>query len=450
MDVVTGIAWLILILSVLVIAHEWGHFIVAKLFKMRVDEFSLFFGPPLLQLGKWHDTEYNIRSFPLGGYVKIAGMEADDISGGRPILEAIRSPQQEHQSMDDILRKLKSDTMNDVNVENIGAELRDRVRNSIGEDGLLTSEARKDFQALRLSPQVNADEMKFLDMALSSDEHLRDKGLYSNKPLYQRALVIFAGPFMSCFFGYLLFVFMGMTLGMPSMSRSTNQIQVIPNGAAEMAGLRTGDRIIAIDGKPTPNGTALKNIIHNAPNHPMRFRIDREGHVFDVLMKPKPFTFTDVVNGVKVKKTIGLIGVYPNPVFVRVGLIESIRGGTIGTINTIYELLTGLFSKNVKNNVGGPIMIGEMTISLQRLGVARLVEMGGMLSLSLGVMNLLPIPILDGGHLLLLGIEKIRRRKLSAKEIYRAQMVGLGLLGILICMVMYNDLIRTISGKGFQ
>lgn len=450
MDVVTGIAWLILILSVLVIAHEWGHFIVAKMFRMRVDEFSLFFGPPLAHLGIWHDTEYTIRSFPLGGYVKIAGMEADDISGGRPILEAIRSPQQDHQSMDDILRKLTSDTMNDVKVENIGAELRDQVRNSIGDDGLLKPESREDFRILRSSPQLNADEMKFVEIVLASDERLQDKGLYSNKPLYQRALVIFAGPFMSLFFGYILLVFMGMSLGMPSMTLSTNQIQVLPNGAAEMAGLHTGDRILAIDGKPTPDGDALKSIIHNAPNRPMRFRIDREGRVFDVLMKPKPFTYTEIINGAKVRKTIGLIGVLPNPVFVREGLIASVRDGTIGTYSTIYQLLTGLFSKNVKNNVGGPIMIGEMTISLQRLGIARLVEMGGMLSLSLGVMNLLPIPILDGGHLLLLGIEKIRRRKLSAKEIYRAQMVGLSLLGILICMVMYNDLIRTISGKGFQ
>ena len=76
--------------------------------------------------------------------------------------------------------------------------------------------------------------------------------------------------------------------------------------------------------------------------------------------------------------------------------------------------------------------------------------MAAMFSLSLGIMNLLPIPILDGGHLLLLAIEKIRCRKLSPREVYRAQMVGLGLLALIVCFVMYNDVVRTLYGKGFQ
>src|SRR5690349_18538278 len=92
-DLVKGILYLLVVLSILVIVHEWGHYIVAKLFKMRVEEFSLFFGPPLIRLGKRGDTEYYIRSIPAGGFVRIAGMEPDDISGGRPILESIRNPQ---------------------------------------------------------------------------------------------------------------------------------------------------------------------------------------------------------------------------------------------------------------------------------------------------------------------------------------------------------------------
>src|ERR1700694_379727 len=88
MDLIKGIAYLLVILSVLVVVHEWGHFIVAKFFKMRVEEFSLFFGKVLIRLGVRNGTEYNIRSIPAGGFVRIAGMEADDISGGRPILHA--------------------------------------------------------------------------------------------------------------------------------------------------------------------------------------------------------------------------------------------------------------------------------------------------------------------------------------------------------------------------
>src|SRR5438105_3659674 len=107
LDTVTGIAYLLIILSVLVIVHEWGHFIVAKLFKMRVEEFALFFGPVLLRLGKRGDTEYNLRSIPVGGFVRIAGMDPDDVSGGRPILEAIRNPQfHDSDPLDNVIRQL--------------------------------------------------------------------------------------------------------------------------------------------------------------------------------------------------------------------------------------------------------------------------------------------------------------------------------------------------------
>src|SRR5512138_2636292 len=110
-DSVLTLIYLLVILSVLVVAHEWGHFIAARMFRMRVEEFSLFFGPRLLRLGKRGDTEYNIRSIPLGGFVRIAGMEPDDISGGRPILEAVRNPRfAETGGVADVVRDLDRDT----------------------------------------------------------------------------------------------------------------------------------------------------------------------------------------------------------------------------------------------------------------------------------------------------------------------------------------------------
>jgi regulator of sigma E protease len=450
MDIVTGILWLLLILSVLVVAHEWGHFIIAKLFRMRVEEFSLFFGPILVHLGTRNETEYNIRSIPLGGFVKIAGMEADDISGGRPILEAIRNPASRDDDLDSMLKRLKLDTMANIKAENISPEFRNTLRNAIDENGQLTESGSQELHTMRSASKLNSDEIMLLDMALNADRKTRDTGLYSNKPLYQRALVIFAGPFMSLFFGYLLFCFMGVTLGLPSPDHSTNQVQVIPGGAAQKAGMLTGDRILSINGVLTPDGEALKNIIHNAPGKPLTLLLNREGHDLTMVITPRLQTVTiHLKTGVQTLH-IGLIGVMPNPIMVRSDLKDSLVKGTIGTYNTVIQLVESIFSKEVKENVGGPIAMGQMSIALQRLGAARMIEMAGMLSLSLGVMNLLPIPILDGGHLMLLGIEKLRRRKLTPREIYRAQMVGLGLLGLIICMVMYNDLLRTFSGHGFQ
>src|SRR5262249_4437052 len=217
METIRGIAYLIIILSVLVIVHEWGHYIVAKLFKMRVEEFSLFFGKILVRLGVRHGTEYNIRALPIGGFVRIAGMEADDISGGRPILEAIREPNLAgDQGMDDVLRELDNDTMAGLDPAKIGQPVRDLVHSAISTDGTLTDSGRDDLKAMRQSPRVNEDEQKLLDIVLTADSRANDPGLYSKKPIYQRALVIFAGPFMSLFFGYFLFCVMGMTIGLPS------------------------------------------------------------------------------------------------------------------------------------------------------------------------------------------------------------------------------------------
>src|SRR2546430_1748530 len=159
LDWITGIAYLLVILSILVIAHEWGHFAMAKLCGMRVEEFALFFGKRLVRLGKRGDTEYNIRSIPLGGFVKIAGMDPDDISGGRPILEALRHPP--HGTGDplhDAIEQLDSDSLAEITASNISTEVRSLIQSSIDPGGTLTENGRADLEMKQASPQVNDDE----------------------------------------------------------------------------------------------------------------------------------------------------------------------------------------------------------------------------------------------------------------------------------------------------
>jgi regulator of sigma E protease len=448
MDVVKGIISLLAILSILVLVHEWGHFIVAKLFRMRVEDFSLFFGPVIWRIGKRGDTEYNIRAIPLGGFVRIAGMEPDDISGGKPILEAIRHPSFTQQdTLEQILKQLESASMTSIDASKIGGRVRELLHEAVGPQGTLLPERREDLQTMRASPNINADEQRLIDVVLQADARANDTGLYSQKPIYQRALVIFAGPFMSLFFGYLIFCVMGMTIGLPG-NKITNQITVMPDGAAREAGLRTGDRIVAINDIPIADedGKAMVDKIRSSPNIPLRLTIDRDGQLLYVSVMPRPRQIEE--RGVK--KTIGLIGVAPNPIFERRKPLESIQAGTLLTQAYIQGLLQNVFSRRVHETVGGPIAMGQMATAFQRLGIAHLVSMAAMFSIGLGIMNLLPIPILDGGHLLLLGVEKVRRRKLSPREVYRAQLVGLGLLVLIVGFVMYNDIMRTLTGKAFQ
>src|SRR5258707_10015681 len=127
MDSIKGIASLLVILSILVVAHEWGHYIAARMCGMRVEDFSLFFGKVLVRLGVRNGTEYNIRAIPLGGFVKIAGMEANDISGGKPLLEAIRNAGASDKTLEAAIRQLEVDSVSDFDASNIREEFRWKV-----------------------------------------------------------------------------------------------------------------------------------------------------------------------------------------------------------------------------------------------------------------------------------------------------------------------------------
>jgi regulator of sigma E protease len=458
MDYITGIAYLLIILSVLVIVHEWGHFAVAKFFKMRVEEFALFFGPILLRLGKRGETEYNIRSVPLGGFVRIAGMEPDDISGGRPILEAIRDPQfNDPAGLVKLVKQLDADTMAEIDPANISPEVREMLHSAVNSRGELDADRREELEMKQASPKINDDEKKLIQMVLLADSRATDPGLYSQKPIYQRALAIFGGPFMSLFFGYALFCILGVTVGLPT-DKYTNQVQVDPNGSARAAGMKTGDRITAINGVPTRVGKDLTEKIHKSPNIPLTLTVLRDGQTISLVVTPQPKEIEKYEkdkpvldkNGKPVKETWGLIGVGPIPTLERVSPVEAVKDGTARTWMYVDLLAHVVFSKDAGKAIGGPIAMGQTASAVQKLGFAHMLYMAASFSLSLGIMNLLPIPILDGGHLLLLGLEKVRRRKLTPREVYRAQMVGLAMLGAMVVFVMFNDIFRTVTGHSIQ
>lgn len=443
-DVITTIVNLLVILTILVVAHELGHFSAAKLFRMRVEDFSVFFGPVLWQIGKRGDTVYNIRAIPFGGFVKIAGLDPEDISNGRPILQAIRNPTASGGTdMDKVLRDLDADIMADIKPEAISQSIREMIQTSIGADGQLTESGRADLQAQLSSPRITQDEHKLITIVLNADRRSADPHLVNNKPIYQRAIVFFAGPLASMLFAYVLFCGMGMTVGMPS-GETTNQVaEVSAGGAASKAGMIIGDRIVKINGQPTPTGRSMVETIHQNAGHQLILTVVREGKTLTIPVTPR----TSQIEG----KTVGLIGVMPNMTFERLGFRQSMRAGTMTTYGYVVNLVRILVvERKVRENLGGPLAMGQMTAAVERLGIAHVVLLAASLSLSLGIMNLLPIPILDGGHLMILGVEKIRRRRFSPREWYHAQMIGLGILVLLICFVMFNDIARTVAGHAIR
>ncbi len=451
------------VLSVLVIAHEWGHFIVAKLCKMRVDDFSLFFGPRLWRIGKFNGTEYNIRSIPLGGFVKIAGMEPEDSMhpSGSIILGAnLDSGGFNWEKYDRSLLGLEESTFAEVRFENVSERIVDAIYGAIDDDGRLTASGLENLNSLLLSTGINSDEHAYIQGVINASESATrpDPDSYNQKPLWQRAAVIFAGPMMSLLFGYALFCSMGFTYGLPDPDNHHPAVGEVTEGKpAEAAGLKTGDWIMAVNGKAvdfTNIYFALRSSVDpfdKTKALPIRLTVQRAGKPMDVVVAP--FIKQDVMldehdharkgkDGKEILGAVSQIGITVDSVWTKYGLVKSIREGTSIIKDEVVSVRTSIFSKDVKNNVGGIITIGKVIHENSKQGSNHVLYVAAMLSVSLGIMNLFPIPVLDGGHLMLLLWEGLRRRKLTGREVYGAQMVGLCIIGVLFVLITFNDIIH--------
>jgi len=389
MNYLAYILTFILILSVLVIAHEWGHFIVARIFGIRVDEFSLGFGPRALRIGKLGDTEYNIRWIPLGGFVRIAGMEVDEA----PIIHAA-----------------------------------DRV-----------SAMRSREPDQQISPVVET----FGEPSPEQPEDIGPAAFFAH-PVWQRALVIFAGPFMSFALGYL--IIFGLTFTMGIQTDPTNKVNTVMSGStAEKMGLKSGDFIVGIDGKKDSNAYDIVTTIHSSIGKPITLTIDRAGTDIAMTGVPKRTVESDGT-------VIGTLGFVPYSPIHRVGIVQGFRlanGMTKEWLEGVRSIFVHHNITEIRKNAGGPIFIAQATKQAVDQGGESVPLLMAVISMSLALFNLLPIPILDGGYLLLFFIEAIRRgRRLTFQQQQNFMLAGLAVIGVMLVLVMYNDLARTFHPIG--
>jgi regulator of sigma E protease len=387
-DLKTAIAYII-ILGALVVVHEWGHFVIARLFKIRVDEFSIGFGPRAIRIGKRGDTEYNVRWIPLGGYVKIAGMEPDE----EPLLVA-----------------------------------RDKAKGFLGSDESAISKT-----PLVAENTPNTDE--------THDQRKMDAidGFYT-KPLWQRSLVIFAGPFMSFFFGYVLLCTIGFATGASSIDNEIERVS--PNSVAQEIGLRDHDRIVKIDDTVITDGEQMVDIIHSSANKLLTLTIKRNGRTLLIHGMPR---VQPGQNG----GGLPIFGFTPGLVEHHVSIVDSISIGnsmTVAVFTNLEELVRRHRLSEFRSHAGGPIYIAQVTSEAVSQGPSSELSLAAQLSISLAIFNLFPIPILDGGHLLLFGVEGLRRgRRLTIEQQQNFMLAGLAIIGLLFIFIMINDVTRHVT-----
>lgn len=349
----TNIISFIVVLGVLIFFHELGHFLVARLFGVGVEKFSLGFGPRLIGK-KIGITDYRLSAIPLGGYVKMVGEEPD----------------------------------------------------------------------AQVAP---------------SDIHLS----FTHKHVFKRILIVAAGPLFNLLLAIIIFFGMFLISGMLILQPSIGEVK--EGSPAQIAGLKAGDLIVAIDGVPIGNWDDMTQIINGSNGKTLAISVQRNGATINFSVTPK-LVSTENLLGENIKRYMIGIGFSGETYTKELNPFQACAESLIQTyrvtelmVTIIAKLITGDISADT---IGGPIMIAKMAGDQAKAGIGHLISFIALISINLAIINLLPIPILDGGHLLFFIIEAIKKRPVSVKVREVAQQIGLFILILLIILVFYNDITK--------
>jgi len=340
----------VVVLGVLVLFHEWGHFIIAKRCGVRVDVFSIGFGPRLWGV-KRGDTDYRISALPLGGYVRMAG--------DNPV------------------------------AERTGAAY------------------------------------EFL-----------------SRPRWQRFLIAIAGPVMNILLAFVIFWGIYALASEPYLPPVIEEVKA--GTPAESAGLKPGDTIVSIGGVAVSTSAASVDAIRGSAGHELEFVVQRDGKELRLVITPASKKLPNDQSTWMIGASIASQEGRP-----REGIFAAAKDAGLQTVDAskqIAGVFAGLFSGRVSvHDLAGPVGIMQMSSQAAKIGPVTLLGLAAIISLNLGLLNLLPIPILDGGHVLMLVIEGVLGRDLSIAVKERFVQVGLIFLLGVFAFVMYSDILRAVQ-----
>ena len=332
----------IFVFGILVTVHEFGHFITAKLTGMKVEEFSIGFGPKIYQQQEG-ETLYSLRMLPLGGYNKIAGMDPED------------------------------------------------------------------------------------------PEDL-ERG-FNSKPVTSRMLVILAGSLMNFILPVLIFFGIFLAYGMEVPQNTPVLGQIVEGYPAAQSGLKEGDRVLSINGQPVSQWPDIRTRLADAGTKPVPFEIQRDKEKLTV-------TVTPVLNPETGKPFIGVVSslkkVQLTPWQAAVSSVTATKNIIKNMYASLYHMVTG----KTKAELSGPVGVAKMAGQVAHKGFDMLLQFTAMLSLNLAIINLLPLPALDGGHFLILLIEAITGHKLGKTAMQNIQKVGVAMILAITIFATFKDLTR--------
>ncbi len=264
---------------------------------------------------------------------------------------------------------------------------------------------------------------------------------FHRQSLWHRAVIIFAGPLANFIYGVIVLSIIAMVYGVPQERKFVPAVigAIQPNSAAASGGLQALDQITAIDGNPIANFEEMRQAIVNSDGRQLAFTITRQGSEIQLFIRP------DVIASDKDGKPIYRLGAQAQPLkYNPVGVLEAIKIGFVGTYSIIKDTLIGLAQifGGATADLGGPVMIAKLSNDFAQLGLLSFLSFTVMLSVNLGILNLFPLPVLDGGHLVLLAIEKIIGRPLPDKVQSWIFKIGFAFLASVFVLITIKDIIN--------
>ncbi len=414
-----GIIAFIFIFGVIVVVHEFGHFYFAKKAGILVREFAIGMGPKIFaHIGK-DGTAYTIRMLPLGGYVRMAGWGEDktEIKTGTPV--SLTLNEEGVVTRVNLSDKVLDNTSLPMNVTSFDFEEKLEIT------GLVLDESktfRVDHDATIIEEDGTEVRIAPLDVQ------------YQNASIWGRLMTNFAGPLNNFILGILTFIlFFFLQGGVPDVT--TNQVTVTDGGALQAAGVETGVRILEINGQQVSDYKDVSNILAQVNEKA------KEAPVLNLLVEEDGKEKTLQVTTIKDQGYFRL-GVSP---YLKTGFVETIVGGfqeAGATALLIVNALKNIIASFDVKQLGGPVAIYNVSSQAAEGGILPVLRLLAMLSINLGIFNLIPIPALDGGKILINLIEAIRRKPLKQETESYITLVGVAIMVVLMLVVTWNDIMR--------
>jgi regulator of sigma E protease len=380
------LSWLapIIVFGLVVFVHELGHFIAAKLTGVYAPRFSIGFGPSLLKK-RFGETEYVLAALPLGGYVRMASRDDEAtafLEGG-------------------------------------------------SENSATTSESPKDgFDPNAMIP--------------FGPKPIPESRWFESKPLGARLFIMLAGVTMNALLAYAIYAGLLLRSGLPTPVPVAAVVN--PGKPAALAGIQAGDSIASLNGRPLESWQTLLDSIGAAAGRPLNLGLVRHGQPIEVTVTPAAEIVPDPRTGVK--RPLGRIGMLASEGFTPISAPRAFGEAwrlTIDNGGRIFSALGSLLRGVGLSDLGGPIAIAQVSVQAARGGVESLLLLIALISINVAVFNLLPIPILDGGQIVLNIAETIKGRAFSTQTRERILKGGLLIIGLLFVTVMFNDISRNMQ-----